>query len=170
MSASRWLPPWRARNQSDRGAVSACSVFNRETTSPIALSHEIASYRPSPRSPLRLSGLRDPIRVVSNLDSRLAAGTQAPSIDGWSGAPSSFFAAATRTIPAWPLRTMSASASMTRTVRPHPAPHSGQTLGFHTATPGTMSSAGQEPDDLVFGIAAAGKRRARARYCRELDE
>src|SRR6185436_10326086 len=31
---------------------------------------------------------------------------------------------------------------MTRTVMPHPALHSGQTLGFHSAIPGTTSSSG----------------------------
>jgi hypothetical protein len=31
---------------------------------------------------------------------------------------------------------------MTRTVNPHPDAQSGHTLGFHTATPGTMSSSG----------------------------
>src|SRR5688500_885374 len=65
-----------------------------------------------------------------------------PRLTGWSEAPSSFFAAAIRTTPAWPLRTTSASASMTRTVSPQPAWQSGQTLGFQVATPGMMSSSG----------------------------
>src|SRR5687767_5139777 len=57
-----------------------------------------------------------------------------------------------RTMPAWPLRTTSASASMTRTVRPQPARHNGQTLGFHTATPGTMSSSGTKRMSWVSGL------------------
>ena len=48
------------------------------------------------------------------------------------------------TTPAWPFRTVSTSASMTRTLRPQPARHSGQTLGFQSATPGTMSSSGMK--------------------------
>ena len=46
------------------------------------------------------------------------------------------------TTPAWPLRVVSTSASITRTVTPHPAAHIGQMLGFHSATPGTTSSSG----------------------------
>src|SRR5258707_11073104 len=65
-----------------------------------------------------------------------------PWLIGCMGPPSSFFAARMRTTPACPFRTTSASASITRTVRPHPAAHSGQTPGFHAATPGMMSSAG----------------------------
>src|SRR5882762_8462599 len=65
-----------------------------------------------------------------------------PWLIGCMGSPSSFFAARMRTTPACPFRTTSASASITRTVRPHPAAHSGQTPGFHAATPGMMSSAG----------------------------
>src|SRR5258705_11803864 len=65
-----------------------------------------------------------------------------PWLIGCMGPPSSFFAARMGTTPAWPFRTTSASASITRTVRPHPAAHSWQTPGFHAATPGMMSSAG----------------------------
>src|SRR5258705_3674120 len=65
-----------------------------------------------------------------------------PWLTGCAGLPSSFLAARMRTTPAFPFRTASASASITRTVSPHPAAHSGQTLGFHTAMPGTMSSSG----------------------------
>src|SRR5258705_671580 len=65
-----------------------------------------------------------------------------PWLIGCMGPPSSFLAARMRTTPAWPFGTTSASASITRTVRPHPAAHSGQTPGFHAATPGMMSSAG----------------------------
>src|SRR5688572_947633 len=75
-----------------------------------------------------------------------------PRLTGWSGAPSSFFAAAIRTTPAWPLRTTSASASMTRTVSPQPAWHNGHTLGFQTATPGMMSSSGTNRISWFSGL------------------
>src|SRR5687767_515700 len=57
-----------------------------------------------------------------------------------------------RTTPAWPLRTTSASASMTRTVNPQPAWQSGQTLGFQTATPGMMSSSGTNRISWFSGL------------------
>src|SRR5262245_40919128 len=47
-------------------------------------------------------------------------------------------------MPCSPLRMTSASASITRTVSPQPAEQSGQTLGFHSATPGTSSSSGMK--------------------------
>jgi hypothetical protein len=46
------------------------------------------------------------------------------------------------TTPAWPLRTVSTSASITCTVSPQP--RIGQMLGFHSATPGTRSSSGMK--------------------------
>src|SRR5688500_1913115 len=55
-------------------------------------------------------------------------------------------------MPACPFTTTSASASMTRTVRPQPALHSGQTLGFHTAWPGTMSSSGTNRISWFSGL------------------
>src|SRR4051812_13787645 len=41
---------------------------------------------------------------------------------------------------------------MTRTVRPHPALQRGQTLGFHTACPGTMSSSGTNRMSWFSGL------------------
>src|ERR1700730_15324500 len=61
---------------------------------------------------------------------------------GCAGLPSSFFATPFRTMPSCPPRTTSTSASMIRTLTPHPLRQSGQTLGFHSATPGTSSSSG----------------------------
>ena len=55
-------------------------------------------------------------------------------------------------MPACPPRTTSASASITRTVSPHPAAHSGHTLGFHTAWPGTMSSSGTKRISVFSGL------------------
>src|SRR5205814_890724 len=75
-----------------------------------------------------------------------------PWLTGCAGLPSSFLAARIRTTPACPFRTASASASMTRTVRPHPAAHNGQTPGFHVATPGMMSSAGTNRTSGAAGL------------------
>src|SRR3984893_12670891 len=61
---------------------------------------------------------------------------------GCAGCPSSFFATPFRTTPGCPPRITSTSASMIRTVTPHPLRQSGQTLGLHSATPGTSSSSG----------------------------
>src|SRR6185436_5295875 len=75
-----------------------------------------------------------------------------PWLIGCMGPPSSFLAARMRTTPACPFRTASASASITRTVSPHPAAHSGQTPGFHTATPGMMSSSGTKRTRGAAGL------------------
>ena len=84
-----------------------------------------------------------PIGVIGDLNRRLAARAQPALVDRMRlGLPSSFLATPICTTPAWPLRTVSTSASMTRTVTPQPALHSGHTLGFHSATPGTRSSSG----------------------------
>src|ERR1041384_3401843 len=75
-----------------------------------------------------------------------------PWLTGCAGLPSSFLAARMRTTPACPFLTVSASASITRTVRPHPAAHSGHTPGFHAATPGMMSSAGTKRTRGAAGL------------------
>ena len=57
-----------------------------------------------------------------------------------------------RTTPGWPLRNTSASPSITRAVTPHPAAHSGHTLGFHTAMPGVISSSGMKRTIWFSGL------------------
>ena len=49
-----------------------------------------------------------------------------PRLTGWSGLPSTF----------------TARPSRVRTIIPHPAGHSPQTVAYHVATPGTTSSGG----------------------------
>ena len=75
-----------------------------------------------------------------------------------------------RTTPAWPLRTTSRSASITRTVRPQPDAHIGHTPGFHVAWPGTMSSSGTNRTSVFSGTAAARQRGGGAADGSELDE
>ena len=55
-----------------------------------------------------------------------------------------------RCTPAWPSRTTSLSASITRTVRPQPAAHIGHTLGFQVACPGVMSSSDIETEIVLL--------------------
>src|SRR5688500_17452718 len=55
-------------------------------------------------------------------------------------------------MPACPPRTTSASASITRTVRPQPEAHEGHTLGLHTAWLGTMSSSGTKRISVFSGL------------------
>ena len=57
-----------------------------------------------------------------------------------------------RVIPGWPLRNTSASPSITRACTPHPALHSGHTLGFHTAMPGVISSSGTNRINWCWGF------------------
>src|SRR5262245_30604899 len=55
-------------------------------------------------------------------------------------------------MPACPPRTTSASASITRTVRPQPEAHDGHRLGLKTAWPGTMSSSGTKRMSVFSGL------------------
>src|SRR5262245_61979766 len=55
-------------------------------------------------------------------------------------------------MPACPPRTTSASASITRTVRPQPEAHDGHRLGLNTAWPGTMSSSGTKRMSVFSGL------------------
>src|ERR1700682_2684410 len=71
---------------------------------------------------------------------------------GCAGLPSSFFATPFRTTPGCPPRITSTSASMIRTVTPHPLRQSGQTPGFHSATPGTSSSSGTKRMSCCSGF------------------
>src|SRR6516225_1432933 len=57
--------------------------------------------------------------------------------------------------PSCPWRTTSASASITRTVSPHPAEHKVQILGFQVETPGTRSSSGMKRMSCRSGLPQA---------------
>src|SRR4029077_6356873 len=64
----------------------------------------------------------------------------------------SFFATLIVTTPAWPFRTVSTSACMTRMVVPHPALHCGHTPGFSSASPGVRSSSGTNRISSCSGL------------------
>jgi hypothetical protein len=74
-----------------------------------------------------------------------------PWFTGCIAPPSSFLAARMRCNPFLPSRTTSASASITRTVRPHPDAQSVHTPGLKIAAPGTMSSSGTKRMSCVSG-------------------
>ena len=75
-----------------------------------------------------------------------------PWLIGSSGLPSSFLTSPIRITPGWPLRNTSASPSITRAITPQPALHSGHTLGFHVAMPGTSSSSGMNRITWFSGL------------------
>ena len=155
----------RARPRSSRRATPA-----RRVGQGVELRHELGDRGvPADRlerrrcraRPVRLQRLRDPVRMIGDLNRRLAARAQRALVDRMRRVALELLRQAhARRRPPGRCGPTSTSPCMTRTVVPQPARHSGHTPGFTSAMPGISSSSGMKRMSWFSGLPQLGERRA----------